>query len=302
MSQRSTSQRNRKKVTSMADELTECGLNLTHPILNYTSCPAQLAYSCLCDPSIICCEQEACDRCFSSDDPRELFTFSWPLVAGWYAMLVVLFCFGRRGRFMPRSGFIFRRQETPARQDRDDEFRDVDPVVKTRRLEESDIGEEAPACCICLNPLVVGDSVAALECPHLYHEECIVEWLKRKNHCPLCAQRIDLEQQHQQETPPPVATSSSRSRSRRLSLARLFSSSSSNPRQHLHSTNDSEDSTDPATQALSATTLEDDVPQTTTTTTTIAETSPAAAATEASTRPTMHQHREQEMSTINVRQ
>ncbi|XP_021294599.1 E3 ubiquitin-protein ligase RING1-like [Herrania umbratica] len=40
-------------------------------------------------------------------------------------------------------------------------------------------------CAICLESLFV-DSHLALPCCHLYHNNCIMEWLCRKQECPLC--------------------------------------------------------------------------------------------------------------------
>mmetsp|Transcript_2198 Transcript_2198/g.5616 ORF Transcript_2198/g.5616 Transcript_2198/m.5616 type:complete len:238 (-) Transcript_2198:295-1008(-) len=173
----------------------ECGLNMTFPMANQTGCVGYLAYKCLCGVDIVCCDDgTTCEACYESDDGDRLFSFSWPLVAAWYAMLVVLFCFGRRGRLINHRCFFFGRRTTEdSSTDETTRELEIAPVVKTRRLVDADIGDEPPSCVICLNRLVVDDEVAALDCPHLYHSECIVEWLRRKSSCPLCAQHIDVE-------------------------------------------------------------------------------------------------------------
>lgn len=178
--------------------MSACERNESLTIQDYQGCDeGTIAYKCPCDPTVICCENEACRSCYNPEQKDELFTFSWPLVAGWYAMLVVLFCFGRRGRFVNRSCFSFgrRRQDEPARNMEDDDRRELEPppVVKTRELVEADVGAEPPTCVICLDRLAIGDVIASLDCPHLYHGDCIAQWLRRKSTCPLCAQRIDLE-------------------------------------------------------------------------------------------------------------
>jgi len=45
--------------------------------------------------------------------------------------------------------------------------------------------DEASSCNICLHELLSKD-VCALNCGHLYHHECVVNWLGHKSSCPLC--------------------------------------------------------------------------------------------------------------------
>jgi hypothetical protein len=58
----------------------------------------------------------------------------------------------------------------------------------------TDLGE----CMICLADLQPNDRVGHLHCGHVYHvDPCLKEWLRRKNHCPLC---------HASDIAQPVAT------------------------------------------------------------------------------------------------
>eukprot|EP00588_Corethron_pennatum_P014557 CAMPEP_0194265662 /NCGR_PEP_ID=MMETSP0169-20130528/832_1 /TAXON_ID=218684 /ORGANISM="Corethron pennatum, Strain L29A3" /LENGTH=385 /DNA_ID=CAMNT_0039006177 /DNA_START=88 /DNA_END=1245 /DNA_ORIENTATION=+ len=41
-------------------------------------------------------------------------------------------------------------------------------------------------CTICLGAVEDGDRVGELSCGHHFHAECLREWLRRKNMCPLC--------------------------------------------------------------------------------------------------------------------
>ena len=42
-------------------------------------------------------------------------------------------------------------------------------------------------CIICLENMIKGERVKILECGHMYHNDCIMEWFKHKRECPLCS-------------------------------------------------------------------------------------------------------------------
>mmetsp|Transcript_18616 Transcript_18616/g.62855 ORF Transcript_18616/g.62855 Transcript_18616/m.62855 type:complete len:264 (+) Transcript_18616:194-985(+) len=211
----------------MSTRSPSCGLNTT--LAHNATCSdgtVKYAFSCTCDEKILCCADTPCADCSSDKKTDELFTFSWPLVMGWYALLVILFCFGRRGRVVSRLCAAVRRRR---RNDgRDDSGPDVErggddlelvPVVKTRLVVPEDVvgnasprtaahnleteGDDDVLCTICLYPFTVGETVATLDCPHLFHEHCIVPWLRRKSSCPLCMHHIDWELE---QPPPPDAS------------------------------------------------------------------------------------------------
>ncbi|KAL6995098.1 RING-type E3 ubiquitin transferase [Sarracenia purpurea var. burkii] len=45
-------------------------------------------------------------------------------------------------------------------------------------------------CTICLEKFSVGSEIARMPCSHVYHRGCIVQWLMRRNSCPLCQYQI----------------------------------------------------------------------------------------------------------------
>lgn len=50
-------------------------------------------------------------------------------------------------------------------------------------------------CCICMEKYLEGDHICTPTtnaCNHVFHKSCVVEWLQRHNHCPLC--RVNLVQ------------------------------------------------------------------------------------------------------------
>lgn len=49
---------------------------------------------------------------------------------------------------------------------------------------------EAERCCVCQCEYEGQDQVTALPCRHLYHRECIAEWLAGNKTCPTCNKEV----------------------------------------------------------------------------------------------------------------
>lgn len=55
---------------------------------------------------------------------------------------------------------------------------------------------EAPVCTICLEnvsstPSCREEEQRILDCSHIFHRECIGEWLKERHNCPVCRAHVD---------------------------------------------------------------------------------------------------------------
>jgi hypothetical protein len=71
----------------------------------------------------------------------------------------------------------------------DDEASGVRPASENliQELEKVRIeGVDLEVCPVCLEGLSVGLEAMRMPCLHVYHEGCIVEWLRKCNLCPLC--------------------------------------------------------------------------------------------------------------------
>ncbi|CAN8288660.1 unnamed protein product [Cochlearia groenlandica] len=58
--------------------------------------------------------------------------------------------------------------------------------LKEHRYKSSTCPQEVEPCCICQEDYKEGEEMGMLECGHDFHGQCIKEWLKRKNLCPIC--------------------------------------------------------------------------------------------------------------------
>lgn len=58
---------------------------------------------------------------------------------------------------------------------------------------------EDEKCPICQCEFELREEVIELRCCHLYHEECILCWLKDENTCPMCKESLVCEAQGKKE-------------------------------------------------------------------------------------------------------
>ena len=65
------------------------------------------------------------------------------------------------------------------------------PVTKLNDIEK--LSDENKKCTICFEIFNKDDNIIYLPCIHIYHEECIKEWFKKQNFCPICRLKISLE-------------------------------------------------------------------------------------------------------------
>ena len=67
------------------------------------------------------------------------------------------------------------------------------PEIKITQ-KQIDIKEE---CSICFEAFQFEESVTHLHCEHIFHKNCITEWLERSDTCPVCRKsQIDADKTH----------------------------------------------------------------------------------------------------------
>jgi len=54
--------------------------------------------------------------------------------------------------------------------------------------------KEFPNCCICISDIKLGELTIMLPCAHMFHDNCVVSWLKTNNTCPVCRFELSPEE------------------------------------------------------------------------------------------------------------
>lgn len=61
--------------------------------------------------------------------------------------------------------------------------------IRSRQCRTADVHEE---CSICQNKFKLGEKLSSLNCHHIFHYNCLQEWGKYKQECPLCRTTIPV--------------------------------------------------------------------------------------------------------------
>mmetsp|Transcript_47266 Transcript_47266/g.75486 ORF Transcript_47266/g.75486 Transcript_47266/m.75486 type:complete len:381 (+) Transcript_47266:59-1201(+) len=62
-------------------------------------------------------------------------------------------------------------------------------MVTLRDIEQN----QNDSCVVCLDTLAVGNRASRVPCGHLFHEACILDWLKNSNQCPVCRYELSTD-------------------------------------------------------------------------------------------------------------
>lgn len=60
-----------------------------------------------------------------------------------------------------------------------------------KEIDHDEIEDLINDCCsICLDKYDSDKKIVKLRCNHIYHKECITEWIYNNNECPLCRKEV----------------------------------------------------------------------------------------------------------------
>jgi len=68
-------------------------------------------------------------------------------------------------------------------------------VAALRRFEASKEMEDDPSqeCVVCRDRFSSGQACTAMPCEHIYHDECLSQWLGVHNSCPMCRMELPTD-------------------------------------------------------------------------------------------------------------
>lgn len=58
--------------------------------------------------------------------------------------------------------------------------------IKKNKISSDDITDSDKTCSICLEEFSQEKEIIILDCKHIYHNDCIIEWIYKDTSCPLC--------------------------------------------------------------------------------------------------------------------
>ena len=71
---------------------------------------------------------------------------------------------------------------------------DIMNYLEPSKLKDvSKLEKKKKNCVICMEDFKIGDEVLFIPCLHVFHKNCIVEWFKDHNDCPVCKFKLTSE-------------------------------------------------------------------------------------------------------------
>ena len=69
-------------------------------------------------------------------------------------------------------------------------------IINEAKLKE--IGFEN-SCSICKNKFKIGEEWLLMPCKHLFHENCLMQWITKRNSCPVCRYELPTDDKNYEE-------------------------------------------------------------------------------------------------------
>ena len=64
-------------------------------------------------------------------------------------------------------------------------------MSSTMFINYKDNSDDNLMCMVCLEPFKRHDQIGKLMCTHIFHKDCIYQWLKTNATCPLCREDVE---------------------------------------------------------------------------------------------------------------
>lgn len=70
-------------------------------------------------------------------------------------------------------------------------------IIRAKKKHSMNLNELTDSCCICYEVLDPSKAVifVSFTCRHIYHDECLQQWLEKSGTCPLCRCNVKKERQ-----------------------------------------------------------------------------------------------------------
>ena len=66
-----------------------------------------------------------------------------------------------------------------------------DSPKSTNSTNSTNSSKESETCVICIEPLHSKQTTIILDCNHIYHKNCILDWFNKELTCPMCRKPVE---------------------------------------------------------------------------------------------------------------
>ena len=71
------------------------------------------------------------------------------------------------------------------------EVTESDESDSPKSSDSSNSSKESDMCVICIEPLQSKQTTIILDCNHIYHKNCILDWFNKELTCPMCRKPVE---------------------------------------------------------------------------------------------------------------
>ncbi|VVA23453.1 PREDICTED: E3 [Prunus dulcis] len=69
----------------------------------------------------------------------------------------------------------------------------VEALAKLIKIDGVNYGTNSEYCVVCMEKMLRGEEVTCMPCSHLFHADCLVQWLKLRHTCPICRFKLPTD-------------------------------------------------------------------------------------------------------------